>query len=60
LISITALLGHTPSFLAKMNNGPDWCRDVTNELERFAREEMLGTLKNLLSEINNYEKQENK
>lgn len=38
-------------FLARMNAGPDWCKDVTKELLRFTKEEMLDTLKKFLSSL---------
>ena len=42
-------------FLARMNAGPDWCKDVTNELLRFTKEEMLDTLKEVLSVLKGHE-----
>jgi len=42
------------NFLALMNAGPYWCKDVTNELLRFAKEEMLDTLKTILSALNGH------
>ena len=42
-------------FLARMNSGPDWCKDVTNELLRFTKEEMLDTLKKVLPVLKGYE-----
>ena len=42
------------NFLARMNAGPDWCKDVTNELLRFTKEEMLDTLKKVLSSLKGY------
>lgn len=42
------------NFLARMNAGPDWCKDVINELLRFVKEEMLDTLKKVLSSLKGY------
>ena len=47
--------GFAANFLARMNAGPDWCKDVTNELLRFEKEEMLDTLKKILSELKGHE-----
>lgn len=39
------------NFLDRMTAGPDWCKDVIKELLRFEKEEMLGPLKIILSEL---------
>jgi hypothetical protein len=42
------------NFLTQLNAGPDWCKNVTNELVRFTKEEMLGTLKKTVLEMKKY------
>lgn len=41
------------TFLGHMSNGPSWCKDVVDEFNRFAKEELFETLKRVISELDN-------
>jgi len=44
-------LGFAKLFLSKMESGPDWCQDVIKEYLRYIKDDLLGTLKKLLSAL---------
>lgn len=48
----TGIVAH---FIAQMETGPDWCKEVVNDLLRFIREDLLGTLKETISMIKEYD-----
>jgi hypothetical protein len=43
-----AELAFAESFLARMQAGPSWCRDVVDEYLVFLENDLLGNLKTLL------------
>jgi class 3 adenylate cyclase len=42
--------------LARMANGPEWCREVINDYLKFVKNDLLGNLKAIVSFLENYER----